>query len=366
MTTSTYRLAFAALVAVPVLLAASPSPAQDRGGGGFLNNLFSRGEPQGGQQGGQQGVPQGVPQDGPDASDLSGRMSRIEGALREMTGVIERLQHDNQQLKAQLQRMQEDNEFRFRELGAKSPPSGGRQPPQAAPQSAPAPSGQPGRRSDVFDPSQQPNAPGAPRALGSMSGQMNSQASAGPAPIMQPETAPVGAPGGRAAGAPLDLSTLSGNAAAAPPPVAGGPPQTGQGRTQVATLPPSASPKDEFDLAYGYVLHKDYALAEQAFQTFLKKHQTSSLEPEARYWLGETYYQRQRYQDAADSFLIVVRNFEKSTKAPEALLRLGQSLAAMHQKELACASLGEVERKYPRASASVKRAVEQEQKRAKC
>jgi tol-pal system protein YbgF len=368
MTRSIYLTACAALIAAPVLLASGPGWAQSRDGGGFLNNLFSRGEPQGGQQ----GAPQGMPQEGPDASDLSGRMSRIEGALREMTGAVERLQHDNQQLRAQLQRMQDDNEFRFRELGAKSPPAGRPAPqmaPQSAPQSAPmapAPSGQPGRRSDVFDPSQHPNAPGAPRTLGG-GAPMSSQASAGPAPIMEPETAPVGAPGGRAAGQPLDLSTLSGSAAVAAPPVAGGPAQQPQtGRTQVATLPPSASPKDEFDLAYGYVLHKDYALAEQAFQTFLKKHQANSLEPEARYWLGETYYQRQRYQDAADSFLIVVRNFEKSAKAPEALLRLGQSLAAMHQKELACASLGEVERKYPRASASVKRAVEQEQKRTKC
>lgn len=352
------RTACAALLAAPILFAASAGQAQDRDGG-FLNNLFSRGE--GGQraapQGGQQGVP---PQDAGtgDASDITMRMGRLENALREMTGTVERLQFENQQLKTQIQRMQDDNEFRFRELGAKSP-SGTRPaapPASAAPMPAAptSPSAQPGRRSDVFDPSQHPAAPGAPRALGSVSGN-----AAGASPVMEPEVA-VGAPGGRAAGAPLDLSTLSGN-------IAGAPPQQGarQG-TQVATLPPGATPKDEFDLAYGYVLHKDYALAEQAFQTFLKKHQASTLEPEARYWLGETYFQRQRYQDAADSFLIVVRNFEKSGKAPEALLRLGQSLAALNQKELACASFGEVARKYPRAAGSVKRTVEQEQKRAKC
>jgi TolA-binding protein len=114
MTRSISLTACAALVAVPVLLASAPGWAQSRDGGGFLNNLFSRGEPQGGQQ----GAPQGMPQEGPDASDLSGRMSRIEGALREMTGAVERLQHDNQQLRAQLQRMQDDNEFRFREPDA--------------------------------------------------------------------------------------------------------------------------------------------------------------------------------------------------------------------------------------------------------
>jgi TolA-binding protein len=38
----------------------------------------------------------------------------------------------------------------------------------------------------------------------------------------------------------------------------------------------------------------------------------------------------------------------------------------MNQKEAACATLTEVGRKYPRASAGVKRGVAQEQKRAQC
>ena len=52
--------------------------------------------------------------------------------------------------------------------------------------------------------------------------------------------------------------------------------------------------------------------------------------------------------------------------APDALLRLGQSLAALKEKEAACAAFGEVGRKYPRASAGVKAAVDREQKRVKC
>ena len=136
--------------------------------------------------------------------------------------------------------------------------------------------------------------------------------------------------------------------------------------SQVATLPPTQSPKDQFDLAYGYVLHKDYALAEKAFRSFIEQYPNERLVPDAQYWLGETLFQRQRYQDAADVFLVVVRNHETSGKAPDALLRLGQSLHAIGQKEMACASLGEVERKFPRASAGVKRSVAAEQKRAHC
>ncbi|MFZ0844862.1 MAG: tetratricopeptide repeat protein, partial [Pseudolabrys sp.] len=81
---------------------------------------------------------------------------------------------------------------------------------------------------------------------------------------------------------------------------------------------------------------------------------------------GESLFQRQRYRDAAESFLAVSTKYEKAGKAPDSLLRLGQSLAALNQKEAACATLAEVGRKFPRASASVKRGVTQEEKRAHC
>jgi len=36
----------------------------------------------------------------------------------------------------------------------------------------------------------------------------------------------------------------------------------------MATLPPSDNPRDHYDFAYGYVLRKDYALAEDGFRIF--------------------------------------------------------------------------------------------------
>ena len=319
----------------------------------------------------------------PDPGDMSVRLDRMESALRQLTGTIEQLQYRNQQLELQLKRMQDDTEYRFQQMGSR----GGAAPP---PQVAPGRSGQRadgatcrGRRSDVFDPTQNPNAPGAPRTLG------NQAAIAAP----EPGGPPVGAPGGRGAGAPLDLSTLAKRSTAAATSgtavhcrigrigagagiaqrrravTAAASTQRCSGHArqpQLATLPPSASPQDEYDMAYGYVLHKDYALAEQAFRDYLRKYPNERLVPEAQYWLGESLFQQQRYRDAAESFLGVSTKFERSRKAPDALLRLGQSLAAMNQKEAACATLAEIGRKYPRASASVKRGVEQEQKRAHC
>ena len=315
-------------------------------------------------------------------TELVVRIERLENHIRQLTGAIEQLQFRNQQLEQALRKTQEDNEYRFQQLGAKAPaaasPPVAQQPvrPQSAPVAAPAqPPVQPGRRSDVFDPTQHPNAPGAPRALG------GGPVIAGPEPgarVYQPE---VGIPGGREAGAPLDLATLARptspdagpnpsspatgpvDAGALPPP----PPRNTSATGVVASVqPPSQSPADEYDLAYGYMLRKDYALAEDAFQKFLKDHPGDRRAAEATYWLGESMFQRQQYRDAAESFLAVTTKHEKSARAPEALFRLGQALAALRENEAACAALSEVARKYPRAPASVKQAVQREQRRVRC
>jgi tol-pal system protein YbgF len=316
-----------------------------------------------------------------DDADMEMRIQRLENQLRQLTGQNEELQYRNRQL-----------EERLRQLGG-APPAAGGQPPAAQPgvaampPAAPAepsyrpPQGQPGygqpgygqpqggyqpqiaapapimqepavpragRRGDAFDPSQNPNAPGAPRALGG-----------GQLPIANEP--PIGAPGGRGAGEPLDLGSTS-------PRDPGGamPPRAPDTSAALATLPPSATPKDEFDLGIGYMQRKDYALAEQTMKNFAQKYPSDPLVADSQYWLGESYFQRQKYRDAAEAFLGVTTKFDKSGKAPDALLRLGQSLAALKEKEAACAALGEVTRKYPRASAGVKAAVDREQKRVKC
>jgi tol-pal system protein YbgF len=298
------------------------------------------------------------------------RVQQLESQLRQLTGQNEELQYRNRQL-----------EDRLRQLGAApaGPPAAAqpnvaaaaaqpgpapRQPPvQQAPydqqiaapapiiQEPPAPQPQTRRRGDAFDPGQNPSAPGAPRALGG-----------GQLPI--PSEAAVGAPGGRGPGEPLDL----GNTAGVPRDPRGAlPPPRGPGATAaLTTLPPSATPKDEFDLGIGYMQRKDYALAEETMRNFAQKYPADPLLADSQYWLGESFFQRQKYRDAAESFLGVTTKFGSSAKAPDALLRLGQSLAALNEKEAACAALGEVTRKYPRASGGVRQAVDREQKRVKC
>lgn len=316
-------------------------------------------------------------------ADLVTRIGRLEATIRDLTGRIEQLQYRNQQLELQMQRLQDEGPRAEEGKGSARPlsPAPARPtaqypaqyPPQypqpQPPYSSPSPAGgspvvatqasppietpPPSaiRRGDAFDPAANPNAPGAPRPLGT------STTATEPPPVSD-----VPASGPRQIGAPLDLSTPR------PPGELPAPPPSnpsGTGAMQ-ATLPPSNSPKDQYDLAYGYVLHKDYALAAEGFRGFLRQYPSDHLAPEAQYWLGESLFQQQQYRDAAELFLAVSTKYETTARAPEALLRLGQSLAALGEKEAACASLGEVLRKYPRASSSVKQAVDREQKRGHC
>jgi tol-pal system protein YbgF len=296
-----------------------------------------------------------------DDEDAGMRIQQLENQLRQLTGQNEELQYRNRQLEERLRMLQGGAQVapggqapvtqpNIATVAPAQPGPAYRQPPvqlgngqQAAAPIAQEPEGVPPtpgrRRGDAFDPNQNPNAPGAPRALGG-----------GQLPIQT--EAPVGAPGGRDAGEPLYLGNAN-----RPQPGAGG---------ALTTSPPSATPKDEFDLGIGYMERKDYALAEETMRNFAQKYPSDPLTADAEYWLGESFFQRQRYRDAAESFLAVTTKFDKSGKAPEALLRLGQSLAALKEKEAACAALGEVTRKYPRAAGGVKAAVDREQKRVKC
>ena len=232
----------------------------------------------------------------------------------------------------------------------------------------PAPS--PGRRADVFDPTHNPNAPGAPRALGRQPPRTSRRRSHERPPGADAGGSPRAAHGRRAARS-LDARHDAAGAAAAPgagelpppPPRNPAPPAPG-----AATLPPSAPPKDEYDLAYGYVLRKDYALAEDTFRAFLQQiSERPAGAADAQYWLGESLFQRQRYRDAAEAFLDRVDQIRRPPrKAPDALLRLGQSLAALGEKEAACASLGEVAAQISARLAEREAGVEREQKRVHC
>ena len=324
-----------------------------------------------------------VPATAQDAADIVVRLNRVENVTRQLSGQIEQLQYENRQLKEQLRKFQEDVEFRFQESGKGSgrkapaavpaPPSGGG---AGAPYGTNPGEGRPGKRGDAFDPAQNPGAPGAPRQLGATAA---SPPVASPLPASPPPSAPAAraeTPAPRplpaeieygeeegedgdpppASGAPVDL---------APPPV----PSTGAieptPSTSIAATG-SGNAQADFETAYALVQSRQYEQAEMSLRQFIQSHPRDRLVPRATYWLGESYLQRNRSREAAEQFLKVSTDYAGSPVAPEAMLKLGVSLNALGAKAQACATLAEVERKYPGATASLRQSVEREQKRARC
>ncbi|MFN0264611.1 tol-pal system protein YbgF [Tepidamorphus sp. 3E244] len=162
-------------------------------------------------------------------------------------------------------------------------------------------------------------------------------------------------------GRPLDITGLAqsleeSGANGGPMPeetVGGGNLGASSGRGSQMALAPSASPRDAYDQAYGQVLRGDYAAAERDFAMFIEQHPNHELVPNAKYWIGESFFQRGDYHNSARTFLDISRSHPESSKAPESMLKLGMSLAALQQREPACSSLNELTRRYPRADADV-------------
>lgn len=290
-----------------------------------------------------------------DSADAIVRLNRMENQFRQLSGQIEQLQYDNKQLKDQLRKFQEDVEFRFQDLHGSpkaSSPSSNRPPAQPSPQ----------RRSDAYDPDQMSDAPGAPHPLGTT-----------------PPSPSLNAPGGNPARtanngigdlieqddpsssqAPLDLSQGGRTASVAPQ----APAVSRPGPSVAATG--SGDPRQDYDTAYAFLVQKQYDQAEMSFRRFLQSNPRDKLVPDAAYWLGESYFQRNRYREAAEQFLNVSADYPDSAKAPDSLLKLGVSLNALGARDRACAVFVELGRKYPQASPSLRQSSDREQKRAKC
>jgi tol-pal system protein YbgF len=280
-------------------------------------------------------------------SELAIRVDRLEQQLRQLTGQIEQLQFQNQQLMQQLQARGENPPMVTQQRPNQPPQLPQRQPnvPQQQQTQMPPPVQQqeipprgpnqnPPRRGDAFDPSEDPNAPGRPRNLGQI--QQQPQGPQGPM-VLSPNQNQNFNQG------PQDQ-----------------PPQ------QQAVLPPSNSAKDAYDLAYGYILRRDYALAEASFRAFIEQHAGDRNVPTATHWYGEALYQQRKYNEAAEVFLGVYNKYPQSQRAPDSILRLGQSLAQLGNKGAACGSFGAVLSKYPKASPTVRKKAEDEQKRLGC
>ena len=286
------------------------------------------------------------------------RTQQIQEEVRQLNGRIEEMSYQLLQMQEQLRKTQEDNEFRFQDLEKK-------------------------KRSDLGDTGGQPavasNRPSSSASSGETSPPA-AQSADDVARIIGEPSSPSATTGNRAAPAPTTLGSMnldtSGNTVGASrndnarnsaglPGVASGSSRSGgsQDPQQTASL---GSEGDSYKIAYDHVLSGDYPLAEKEFSSYLASYPKSSRAADANFWLGEAQFSQAKYADAAKTFLNAHQTYGKSAKAPEMLLKLGMSLAALDNKDTACATLREVPKRYPNAQRAVLGKVTTEQKRLSC
>ena len=131
-----------------------------------------------------------------------------------------------------------------------------------------------------------------------------------------------------------------------------------------AGKPAADSPDLAYEQAYANIKVQKYDEAEQAFTGFLARYPKHPLAANAQYWLGESYYGRDRFDKAAKAFALAYQNYPQSPKGPESLLKLGLSLNSLGKHNEACLTWGQLKKQFPSASPVLSRAAVESQKNA--
>ena len=257
------------------------------------------------------------------AADIEIRMERVEAQMRDLTGRVEEIGNGLDQLKQRLEQINTDIDVRFSQMGGGSV-------------SAVAP---PPSRSPATDTTRFVGGPSAPAA------------SMAPGTVVPPPS------GG---GLNPIFNTLSPPGTSPPrlPPA--------EQPASVESPPAGGSVNEQFNRAFGLVKQADYSAAESALRAFIEAHPNDALAGPAQYWLGQTYFARNKYAEAAGAFAEGYRRFPKGPKAPEDLLYLGMSLAKADQKKNACLALAQLSEAFPNPAPAIRERASTEKKRIGC
>lgn len=294
-------------------------------------------------------VPPNVASDKPVDADTSSRLQRqiieIQAQIRELTGHIERTQHDVRMLGVRLDKLVADVDIRLQALEGGGPVASANRQSLDGSRTATAPAV---RRDEttVISSGGVTGAGLAPgqESLGQISGKDLAAVKSGQRiPTASPQTGPQIA-------APVRP--------APPPPIPQAAPVRGGVTSSVASVArpltagelPEGTTRQQYEYAFGKLKERDYDAAENALRTFVDRNPDDPLAGNAMYWMGETYYVRKQFSEAARIFLDAYQRFPKGNKAPDNLFKLAKSLVQIGETQSACTTYSELVKTFPSAN----------------
>jgi tol-pal system protein YbgF len=116
----------------------------------------------------------------------------------------------------------------------------------------------------------------------------------------------------------------------------------------------SSTEQSVYGQAFDALKAGSYSVAVSGFQSFLKQYPSSTLAPNAEYWLGEAHYVNQDYAAAENAFQTVLDRWPTSSKAPDAMLDLGNTQLAQGKTAKGRTTLHRVVSQFPGTDAAAR------------
>ncbi len=117
--------------------------------------------------------------------------------------------------------------------------------------------------------------------------------------------------------------------------------------TKSMEQPPN--PENIYKQAYDTLKSGEVGKARDMFTGFCEKFPNHKLLPNARYWIGETYYLEKNYEQAVIEFQRVIKEYPGKEKVPAAMLKQALSFRELGDTKSAKYLLKEIIDKYPHA-----------------
>lgn len=180
--------------------------------------------------------------------------------------------------------------------------------------------------------------------LSSLSQEVDSLRSPGPAASPMTPTPPTGAEGSQL---PPSGGTTEPPTAATPPAGSNPPPAAGG-----TAAPVGMSPTRLFEIAQADYAGGQWALAINGFETYLKTFPKTDKADDAQFYIGEAYSLDGKFKEAIAAYDKVINDYPTGDRVPDALYKRGLAYSRLGQNDRARESFETVMKNYPNSEGS--------------